>query len=314
MGVAATYTYHVWVRAKDADSTGAYSASKIALYDLTYLAGYHQASVAYYGYFVDDGFEISDSTTDTFTYYGSSLSTDIGFAGDIEGIIAEDENNGRIIIKITNAGSWYKEVNKYYAIAYKNASSYGVYESGAYKGGGFNEGVNTLEEAAAEYVYDDGSDQNGYFSYYGFYLTKAGGFLANVTGLQGRWTDDDGYDFNLIINGNTLLWFMDDYENPDGVYEFDDAHYRFIVGEIVDVTSNTNAGILFIHTVVAGDDGTGYLNDKYEAIAWKGSGSYSFFFQQDAFDSLAAAKSAYTDATNTSQFANNGFDDYTKDE
>ncbi|MDR1025027.1 MAG: hypothetical protein LBL56_04815 [Treponema sp.] len=295
---------------------------------MNHLKGYHQAAVSYSSWgpysnnewlFTDDGFVIGEALT-TFTYYDAGTG-DIGFAGTIVGIIAEDPSvgsatDGRIFIKITDGGAWYKTLGSYYAVIYKNLTEFGVTEGGASKYGDYtaeeNNGLPTLQEAITEYAYST-STTSGYFSSPGNYYTKT--VLPNnlSAALQGTWYYED-YDMYVVIRGNTFLSFMDGYEEYDEIYapDNDEEDMLAIAGEIVDYIDNGTSGILYVRTVVAGD--WGYQNDKYEAIAWKGlnGNTIRFYAQMDNTSSLSDAKTAYTDPNDTSQFLDNGFDDYVK--
>jgi hypothetical protein len=309
-------TYYVWVRAKNSGGVSAYSAFVSGTTSLpANLKGYHQTNITYSkGWesnewvFIDDGFVIDNAGT-TFTYYDAA-STSIGYAGDIVAVIPENTTDGRIFIKITNAGSWGKTVDSYYGIAYKNLSSSSVSQSSAYKSGSsYNNGISSLAEAITEYA--DGSE---YFGTYGNYPAKTvvPGDLSN---LQGTWYYED-MEMYVVIRSNTFLYFMDGDDEYDGVYAPDDDEWDMlnIAGEIVGYTVSSNSGILYIHTVVPGDTYSGYLNDKYEAIAWNGlSGNdISFFFNQDNHSSLEDVKTAYTDPSNGEQFPSAGFYEFEK--
>jgi fibronectin type 3 domain-containing protein len=319
-------TYYVWVKAKDSGGTSDYSASqKAAPCDITNLKGYHQSSVSYsQGWssnewvFIDDGFVIDNGAT-TFTYYDTSTGA-VGFAGNIAGIIAEDNTNGRIILKITDGGTWEKTVNYYYAVIYRNLSAYAVTEGGASKYGDYmdpiNNGLPTLREAITEYAYSEAAD-SGYFAYPAQYYTKTVSPDTLSSILQGKWYYED-FVMYVTIRGNTFLYFIDGEDPPDRIYAPDDdggangGDFLGIAGEIVDCINNGASGILYIHTVVAGD--VGYQNDKYEAVAWKNlaGNNIKFFFQSDNHASLADVKTAYTDPTNNSQFDDGGFYDFEK--
>jgi hypothetical protein len=92
------------------------------------------------------------------------------YKGDIVGEIENDPGLlqcewGYITLKITNAGSWATATEgKYFVIHWKNLTASSVQEGGAYKEGGKNSGMDTVEAAENEYT-----AENGYFSQPGTY-------------------------------------------------------------------------------------------------------------------------------------------------
>jgi hypothetical protein len=135
-------------------------------------------------------------------------------------------------------------------------------------------------------------------------------FPTDLAALQGKWYDEDMVDSYIIIRGNTFLYFMDGDEE-DGVYapDNDEDDFRLTAGEIVDYTSNGTSGILYIHTVIAGDDYSGYNNDKFEAFAWKDLVGNDFAITAYNGSSLADIKSA---RSSLNDFDTDGWYDYVK--
>jgi hypothetical protein len=114
------------------------------------LNGYWKSS---YG----DGFEISNSSYNQYDDASKALS----FSGDIvknSGLVSVE---GYLVIRITNPGSWGKTTGKYYIIRWKNFSGNKIMQSSAYKSGGYNDGLDTIESAESEYT-----EANGYFTIY----------------------------------------------------------------------------------------------------------------------------------------------------
>jgi hypothetical protein len=120
----------------------------------------------------DDGYGIEN---DVLTYYNSG-NQDVGFAGTVEFY-----GDNVAIIKITNGGSWAKPVGKYYGIYVDDVTPFSFTGASAYKDGGYNDGMDTLDEAIAEYT----SDVSGYFTGSGYaagYGLYAG--TSTVTGID----------------------------------------------------------------------------------------------------------------------------------
>jgi hypothetical protein len=277
-----------------------------------YLAGYHQTALVYSkGYadnewiFTDDGFEINSATKMFYAYDNSAGS--ISFAGTIVEVLADDETDGRLIIKITDGGTWYKSAGSYYAVAYKNLTADSVEESGAFNGSSsYNGGMDTLAEAAEEYTVD-----NSYFVYYGNYY-RHNVTATTLSGLQGNWAYSD-MDMYTVIKGTTFLCFIDGTNQYDGVYAPDDDNEDVLAaaGDIVEHTSSSTAsGIFYVKTVVAGDVGM-YPNDKYVAVAWqnKADNDIEFAMGSNEKDSLAEIKTTYG---TLADFPVNSFFEYTK--
>ncbi|MDR1174610.1 MAG: fibronectin type III domain-containing protein [Treponema sp.] len=316
--------YYVWIRA--VNNVGASAPSgPVAVtpgnITIDNLMGYHQSNIQFADsnnewYFTDDGFVIDENLT-TFTYYEYNTGGGVvGFAGTIAGIIAEDPSSGpatdgRIFIKITNGGTWNKTAGSYYAVIYKNLTDSGVTEGGASKYGDFtaeeNNGLPSLQEAITTYAYSTASD-SGYFAYPAPYNTKTV-LPGSLSALQGKWCWEEMY---MVVKGNTFLSFIDGSEG-DGIYSPDNEEdLLYIVGEIVDYIDKGASGILYVHTVVAGD--SGYENEKFEAIAWKGlnGNNISFCAQMDSHSSIDDVKTAYDDPDNGDQFDPEYFSVYTK--
>lgn len=110
-----------------------------------------------------DGFEIS---TTAFKQYDDA-SKAVSFSGEIAKFVKETDTTGRIVVKISDAGTWKKTVGEYIVVRYKNYSSAGVAESTPYLSGKDCDGLPTIEAAEAEYT-----DANGYFAFYGDYLKQ----------------------------------------------------------------------------------------------------------------------------------------------
>jgi hypothetical protein len=113
-----------------------------------------------------DGFELSENTEDgfLFTQYDNAA-RDISFAGTVVNNPDFNSPTGYIIIRITNGGTWTKTEGYYYAVHWKNLSGSLVAAASAYNGTStYNNGMETLEDALAEYTV-----ANGYYGYHGEY-------------------------------------------------------------------------------------------------------------------------------------------------
>lgn len=107
--------------------------------------------------------EVFTVTDHKFTceYQDNSGSKYLSYDGTIEGQIAYDggdAGSGILIIKYLHNNNITGVIGNYYAIAFRDLTTKGVFISGAYKAGGKNSCL-TKEEAAREFTID-----NGYFS------------------------------------------------------------------------------------------------------------------------------------------------------
>jgi hypothetical protein len=266
------------------------------------IAGYFKGDslASYMGSFYDDGIGFSATV---FTQYDDGA-LGISYSGDIvmHIPIGNDGTAGRIIICITDGGSWGKTVGFYYAIAYKNygysasTDSINIQTSSAY--GAENNGVPTMAQAVTEYT-----DANGYFSNYGNYrrfkdtVPQTDGTLI-LTGLEGGWSgaDDNGNgdDYFIRIVNPVLTWSSD----LGGV-----ASHQF-AGTIVETTDATqSSGFIYIkvdyRNTVSGDY-EDLVIGNYFAIHWKDKSGGSiklcaaYGSNKTGTTDLAAAKSIYT--------------------
>jgi hypothetical protein len=114
-------------------------------------------------------FFVIDKATKTFVYddnYDGSMS----FEGTIVGQVADDltllqSSYGYIDLQITSSGSYGPVVGNYHVIHWRNLTSSSVEEGAAGKwSGGDNDGKEVLEDAIAEYTFE-----NGYFDNMGEY-------------------------------------------------------------------------------------------------------------------------------------------------
>ncbi|MFP3040939.1 fibronectin type III domain-containing protein [Treponema primitia] len=309
--LTANGTYNVWVKAKVDSITSVASpmasGTAAVLTIPPNILAYHQSELTSYSYnFTADGFEIDNATKTYYQYDDSALS--VSFAGTIVKVIEDNSTDGRIIIKITDAGSWFKTVGHYYAVAYKNASSFAVKQSSASSADytdPINNGLPTLAEAINEYTVE-----KEYFGYYGDYYFHAAS-ATTLGDLKGKWYYED-YDMYVVIDGTSYIEFMDG-EDYDGVYDkgADDDDMLSLKGDIVDHTSTGNAsGILYIKSL-ASDLVT---LEKYFAVAWAEweGNAITFMNPSDPYDTLEAAKAAKNNPANNVQFDSDGFFDYIK--
>jgi hypothetical protein len=300
--------YYIWVRARNDAGTSAYSGPVVAAsgaVNLEYLKGYHQTDIVYsnwgtYGgnnnewQFTDDGFVI-DQALKTFTYYDTATGT-IGYAGTIEGIVAEDAVKGRIILKITDGGTQSMTSGSYIAVAYKDLSASQMDQAIATKSAGQNSGVPTLKGAVDEYAYDEGA---GYFGFFGTYKPKTVTPEA-LAALKGKWYDYDDDLYTVIRGNNTFLQFMDGDDTAyDEKYAPDADDYDMLAaaGEVVEYTDpGAASGILYVRNVVAGDV---YAANQYVAVGWKNrnGNNIDFAIGNDAKSSLAEIKTTYANAS-----------------
>ena len=113
-----------------------------------------------------DGFEIKQEGDDLMFYYYNNAEKSIGYAGRIVNNPDLSEKSGYIIIQITNSGTWYKTMDYYYTLHWKDFTGDNVKQSSAYNGGKpeNNNGMATEHAARKEYTVD-----NGYFASHGIY-------------------------------------------------------------------------------------------------------------------------------------------------
>jgi hypothetical protein len=116
--------------------------------------------VGYWKSEYEDGFEISGNT---FTQYDDATKA-VSFAGTIVNHSDFSAKNGSVTIKITNAGSWFKTVDHYLVILWKDLSGKGVRESSPYKASDTDPDKATKEAAETTYT-----EANGYFDMFGTY-------------------------------------------------------------------------------------------------------------------------------------------------
>jgi hypothetical protein len=115
----------------------------------------------------DDGYEIGSGVL---TYYDNGEKS-VAFAGTVESYAGNVA-----VIKITDSGSWGKTAGKYYGVYLGDITSFSFSGASAYKAdSAWNDGMDTLDEAIAEYT-----DTNGYFGYKAGYGRYAG--TATITG------------------------------------------------------------------------------------------------------------------------------------
>jgi hypothetical protein len=116
--------------------------------------------VGYWKSEYEDGFEISG---DTYTQYDDADKA-ISFAGTIVNHSDFSAKNGSITIKITKAGTWYKTVDHYLVVLWKDLSGNGVRQSCPYKASDTDPDKATQAEAESIYI-----EANDYFGMFGAY-------------------------------------------------------------------------------------------------------------------------------------------------
>jgi hypothetical protein len=281
------------------------------------VTGYFQSELAYYpGYgFVDDGFEI-DAAAKTFYYYMDSTTVD-KWGGTIVALIPQDDAAGEpavLIVKVTTVeGSWSSpppEVGKYFAVAYKNPTTFAVYSNQAQSASSDakNTGVDTIVEAISEYTAAKG--YYGYLSttlYYPHTVTA-----AQLGDLKGNWENIDMGDYFINIRGTAFNEFMDGWDLYDGIYDpiADVEDMIAEMGDIVDCTDTSQAsGILYVKVI--GSDMM-FTAGKYVAVAWKNKSGNDISFATNNYeqDTLAAIKTNCNNPNDTSQFPDASFYDY----
>ncbi|MDR2245819.1 MAG: hypothetical protein LBE17_03940 [Treponema sp.] len=295
--------YSVWVRAKDASRTGPWVYQGNGTPDALALA------IA--GYFKGDAFPWDDgvafSASRFYQYDDGGLG--ISYSGDIVKHIpiGGDGKAGRIIIKITEPGSWEKTTGNYYAIAYKDygyspaTQTTNIQTSSAYKEGGQNNGVSTIDAAVAEYT-----SEAGYFAFYGDYRKlrdeipqKDAGLT--LTGLEGAWSgtdyDDDDDDDYFIRIANPVLTWSSDLGNNTAMCQF--------AGTIVETTASSAAsGYIYIKVDFVNTTATGGHEElkvgNYYGIHWKDKTGGGIKLcaadgsDEDGTETLSAAKTEFT--------------------
>jgi hypothetical protein len=118
-------------------------------------------------------------------------------------------------------------------------------------------------------------------------------------------------DYYVVIRGTTYTEFLDG-EEYDGVYDIDadEDDMLAVMGDIVDHTDTSQAaGVLYIKVL----DSYMYTPGKYIAVAWKelsSGSSVRFMTHQNDYATLGEVKAALNNASNNSQFDDDGFYDY----
>ena len=260
-----------------------------------------------------DSFFVDAAAKKLYYYSSSALADGAYWTGTIVEVVAESGSEPtRLIVQLTAVeGTWWTkpEVNKYFALAYKNLAGGIVSMSQPYSSnlGAKNTGVDTKAEAISEYT-----AANGYYDYYGTYNKRAITPTA-LASMQGTWEDTWDMDWLVRIKGNTYLDFMDDYDDRDDIYTSGGADSLNVMGLIVDCTDTTaDSGVLYI--LVLGSEYL-YYNFQYAAVGWKPSedepGAIMFSLSSGSNTSLSALKTAYPTATVT-DLENNYMLDFTK--
>lgn len=186
-------TYHVWVRAKNSVGVSEYSApnsgtpraagtSGLTLPEGTYKSAALPPDAGGYG---NDWYTIENGTI---AYYYEGAQT---FSG--QGV---SYNNDVVIVKITATSEYGPTVDKYYGVYIGDVTPFSFTGANAYKASGNNTGMNTLDEAVAEYAKDSGYFPVEYRAGYGRYAGTAT-VTGIATSLEVTWTavpDADGYD------------------------------------------------------------------------------------------------------------------------
>jgi hypothetical protein len=299
-------TYYVWVKANN--KLGVSDFSEVAsgtpeapTFPFSGKAGYFKGdSLAEWGgVFYDDG--IGLSATHFYQYDDGALG--ISYSGDIVMHIPEDGETGRIIIRITDGGSWGKTVGSYYAIAYR-AYRYSetmkvttIQTSSAT--GTESSGVPTMAHAVVEYTAD-----NSYFGIYGDYrqfkdtVPQTDSTLTLGT-LVGAWAGEDNYgdEYFIRIVNPILTWTANLYGT--GI-----ANHQF-AGTIVKTTTSSAAdGYIYIKVdyVNPAGDYDALVAGNYFAIHWtdqSGGGiklcaAYKYNGNNAGTSDLATAETTYT--------------------
>ena len=174
-------TYYVWLRAKNGSGVSEYSESvsgtPIAanINSLTLEDGWYKGR-ALPPY--DDGYEKND---ETFIYYGNG-SKQINFEGRA---LKYDADSKVLIIQVSKTSEYNPTVGKYYGVFIGDITPFSFTGSNAYKSGGNNDGMDTLDDAIAEYTAD-----NEYFGIKAGYGLYAGVSTVNAsnTSLEVSWT------------------------------------------------------------------------------------------------------------------------------
>jgi hypothetical protein len=200
-----------------------------------------------------------------------------------------DDSSGTMIMPVKG---------KYFAYAYKNASTMPS-GAAAFKGGGKNTGVDTLEEAESEYT-----EANGYFDGSGVYSLRK--VTAKTLGdLNGKWVFDEDEDYYIEIRGSAYL------EYYDGGFEGrDDAVSRELYDIVECSGASAASGIMYMKVAQS----IAFTPGNYVALGWlnKGGGIITFARANDEYTSLDAVKAAKTDPASAGQFPAPGNDLFNK--
>ena len=113
-----------------------------------------------------DGFELSGNTLEGFRYVQyNDADRSVSFAGTVVNNPDYFATSGYLVILISDPGTFKITKGAYYVVHWKNLSGSLVAAASAYKTkGDYNNGMETLEDALAEYTVE-----NGYYGYYGEY-------------------------------------------------------------------------------------------------------------------------------------------------
>jgi len=113
-----------------------------------------------------DGFELSGNTLEGFRYVQyNDADRSVSFAGTVVNNPDYFATSGYLVILISDPGTFDITEGAYYAVHWKNLSGSLVAAAAAFLyEGDYNNGMETLEDALAEYTVE-----NGYFGYYGEY-------------------------------------------------------------------------------------------------------------------------------------------------
>ena len=113
-----------------------------------------------------DDFELSGNTLEGFRYVQyNDADRSVSFAGTVVNNPDYFATSGYLVILISDPGTFKITKGAYYVVHWKNLSGSLVAAASAYKTkGDYNNGMETLEDALAEYTVE-----NGYYGYYGEY-------------------------------------------------------------------------------------------------------------------------------------------------
>ena len=145
-------------------------------------------------------------------------------------------------------------------------------------------------------------------------ITLAKAAYTTLEGIQGNWMNGNIEDYFIHISGSTFIEFMDDYNEPNGIFDYNYSNWEgdmsAAIGLIIDCTdTNKSSGVIYIQ--VLGSDAGTYNNLSYIAVAWrnKTNNSIEFATGNIANNTLSGIKSIYG---NVSAFPNAGFWEYVK--